>query len=237
MIYFRSILFYLGEALSTVPFFIVSIFALMFKPTTRSRMIAGWAKFVTWWLRITCGLTHEIDGMENIPDEPCIFACSHSSTWETITTQTFLPPLAWVLKKELLRIPVFGLGLKATGPIAIDRSDSKNALDQVIDQGIEKFKENRYVLIFPEGTRSPWGKPGNYKKGAAKLAIASGKVIVPVAHDAGRYWSKDSFWIKPGVIKCIFGPPITIQEKTDTEITREIREWILAQQLDQPQTI
>jgi len=231
MIYIRSILFYLGEALSTIPFFIVSLFALMFKPTTRSRMIAGWAKFVTWWLRVTCGLSHETEGMGNIPQTPCVFACAHSSTWETITTQTFLPPLAWVLKKELLSIPVFGLGLRATGPIAIDRSDSKNALDQVIDQGIEKFDESRYVLIFPEGTRAPWGSPGNYKKGAAKLAIAANRPIVPVAHNAGKYWSKDSFWIKPGKIKCIIGEPISVEGKTDTELTREIREWILSQGL------
>ncbi len=194
-------------------------------------MIAGWAKFVTWWLKITCGLKHEIIGMEHVPNEPCVFACAHSSTWETIATQTFLPPLAWVLKKELLNIPVFGIGLRATGPIAIDRKDSKNALDQVIEQGMDKFEENRYVLIFPEGTRTPWGKPGNYKKGAAKLAIAANRPIVPVAHDAGRYWSPDSWWIKSGTIKCVFGPPISIEGKTDTELTREVREWITNQQL------
>lgn len=232
MIYLRSILFYLGQGLSVIPFFLISLVAMMFKPTRRSKMIAGWAKFVTWWLKITCGLTHTTQGMERIPNDPCVFACAHSSTWETITTQTFLPPLAWVLKKELLSIPVFGLGLRATGPIAIDRSDSKNALDQVIDQGIEKFKENRYVLIFPEGTRAPWGKPGNYKKGAAKLAIAANKPVVPVAHNAGQFWSRDSFWIKPGNIQCLFGPPISVENKTDTEVTREIRQWILSQEFE-----
>lgn len=233
MIYLRSILFYIAEGLSTIPFFLLSLVALLFKPTTRSKMIAGWAHFVTWWLWLTVGLRHEIKGIENIPSTPCVFACAHSSTWETITTQTFLPPLAWVLKKELLKIPFFGLGLKATGPIAIDRTDSKNALDQVIDQGLEKFKENRYVLIFPEGTRAPWGQPGYYKKGAAKLAIAANKPIIPIAHNAGKFWSKDSFWIKPGVIQCIIGPPISVEGKTDTEITRELRQWILAQEFDE----
>ena len=119
MIYFRTILFYLGEALSTIPFFIISMVALPMPPKTRSWMIAGWAKFVTWWLKVTVGLEHEVIGMENIPEEPCVFACNHQSTWETITTQTFLPALAWVLKKELFRIPVFGWGLWATRPIAI----------------------------------------------------------------------------------------------------------------------
>lgn len=231
MIYIRSVLFYLGEALSTIPFLIVAIFALCFKPVTRSKMIAGWAKFVTWWLKVTCGLKHEIQGLENITEEPCIFACAHQSTWETITTQTFLPPLSWVLKKELLSIPVFGLGLRATGPIAIDRSDQKNALDQVVEQGIEKFKEGRYVLIFPEGTRTPYGETVRYKKGAAKLAIAANKKIIPIAHDAGKYWSPSSFWIKPGIIRCIIGEPICIDGKKDRDITNEIKTWVEAQNL------
>jgi len=231
MIYLRSILFYLGEALSTIPFLVVSILALLTPPQRRSKLIAGWAKFVTWWLKITCGLTHKLEGMENVPDEPCVFACEHQSTWETITTQTFLPPLAWVLKKELLNIPVFGQGLRATGPIAIDRSDQKNALEQVIDQGIEKFKEGRYVLIFPQGTRTPYGQSGHYKKGAAKLALAADKVIVPVALNAGKYWSCESLWIKPGVITCRFGPPISVKGKEDIQITQEIQTWIEAQNL------
>ncbi len=231
MIYLRSILFYLGEALSTIPFLVVSIAALYTHPTRRSKLIAGWAKFVTWWLRITCGLSHKVEGLENIPDQPCVFACQHQSTWETITTQTFLPPLAWVLKKELLSIPVFGLGLRATGPIAIDRSDQKNALDQVVEQGIEKFKEGRYVLIFPQGTRTPYGQSGRYKKGAAKLAIAADRMIVPIALDAGKYWSSESLWIKPGVIRCVFGKPISVAGKDDAELTREIQTWIESQGL------
>jgi 1-acyl-sn-glycerol-3-phosphate acyltransferase len=160
-----------------------------------------------------------------------VFACAHQSTWETITTQTFLPALAWVLKKELLNIPVFGLGLRATGPIAIDRSDQKNALDQVVEQGIEKFKEGRYVLIFPEGTRTKYGEAGRYKKGAAKLAIAANKPIIPIAHDAGKYWASDSLWVKSGTIRCIFGPPISVEGKSDHQVTKEIQTWIEAQKL------
>ena len=231
MIYLRSILFYLGEALSTIPFLLVSVFALLTPPQRRSKLIAGWAKFVTWWLKVTCGLSHKIEGFDNIPDEPCVFACEHQSTWEAIVTQTFLPPVAWVLKKELLSIPVFGLGLRATGPIAIDRSDQKNALDQVVDQGIEKFNEGRYVLIFPQGTRTPYGESGRYKKGAAKLAIAANRVIVPIALDAGKYWSSENLWIKSGVIRCIFGEPISTTGKSDTEVTDEIQAWIEAQNL------
>lgn len=231
MIYLRSVLFYLGEGLSTVPFLFIAMFALLFPAKIRSRMIAGWAVFVTWWLKVTCGLKHELIHPENILEEPCVFACNHSSTWETITTQTFLPSLAWVLKKELLKIPFFGWGLWATGPIAIDRQDRATALDQVLRQGVQKFSEGRHVLIFPEGTRTSHGEVGNYKKGAAKLALAGNVPIVPIAHDAGKYWSKDSLWIKPGIIRCIIGPAILTDGKSDNEITDEIRAWITGQNL------
>lgn len=231
MIKFRSILFYLGQGLSTIPFLLISILSIALPPQRRSKVIAGWAMFVTWWLRVTCGVTHDVEGLNNISDQPCVFACAHQSTWETIATQTFLPPLAWVLKKELLKIPVFGWGLWATGPIAIDRSDRKRALDQVIEQGIEKIKEGRYVLIFPEGTRTPYGQKGRYRKGASKLARAADVPIIPIALNAGKYWSITSPWIKPGTIRCIMGPKISTTDKTDSEVTNEIKQWIEAQGL------
>ncbi len=231
MVYIRTLLFYVGEALSTIPFFIISAFALLTPPQRRSKLIAGWAHFVTWWLKVTVGLKHEVIGMENIPKTPCVFACNHQSTWETITTQTFLPPLAWVLKKELLKIPLFGWGLWASGPIAIDRSDRSTALEQVVKQGIEKIKEGRHVLIFPQGTRQAYGSSGRYKKGAATLALAANVSIVPIAHDAGKYWRSDGWWLKPGTIKCIIGPAIPTKGKTDLELTALIQTWIEQQRL------
>lgn len=231
MIYVRSILFYLGEGLSTIPYLCIAIISLAFPPKLRSRVIGGWAVFVTWWLKVTCGLKHEIINPENIIEEPCVFASNHSSTWEAIVSQTFLPSLAWVLKKELLKIPFFGWGLWATGPIAIDRKDRATALDQVITQGKEKILEGRHVLIFPEGTRTRYGEVGNYKKGAAKLARAGNVPIVPIAHDAGKYWSKDSLWIKPGTIRCVIGPAIYLDDKTNKEVMSEVKNWIISQGL------
>ena len=231
MIYLRSILFYIGEGLSTIPFTVVSLLFLPMPAKIRSRAIAGWAVFVVWWLKVTCGLKHEVQGLENVTEEPCVFASNHSSTWETISTQTFLPGLAWVLKKELLKIPFFGWGLWATRPIAIDRSDHTNALDQVIQQGVEKINQGRHVLIFPEGTRTMYGEIGHYKKGAVKLAKAANVNIVPIAHNAGKYWSKGSWWIKPGKISCIIGPPIIVDDRPEAEITEEIKTWIVYQGL------
>jgi len=231
MIYIRSSLFYLGEALSTIPFFLLAFFALPFPAKTRSWLIARWAWWVTWWLRVTCGLSHQIEGTENIPDQPCVFACAHQSTWEAITTQTFLPALAWVLKKELFKIPFFGWGLWATRPIAIDRQEQKTALDQVVQQGQQKILEGRHVLIFPEGTRTSYGQVGRYRRGASRLARAANVDIIPIAHNAGKYWSNTSFWIKPGVIKVVIGAKIDYQDKRDREVTEEIKQWIVSQDL------
>lgn len=111
MIYFRSIIFYLGEALSTIPFTIISAIVFFAPPRVRSRVIAGWAVFVVWWLKVCCGLRHEVIGLENVPKTPCVFASNHQSTWETIATQTFLPPLAWVLKKGVIEDSFLWLGL------------------------------------------------------------------------------------------------------------------------------
>lgn len=231
MIYIRSIAFYLGEALSTIPFCIIAMISLPCPPKIRSKIIAGWAVFVTWWLKITCGVSHQVEGFENIPEKPCVFASNHQSTWETITTQTFLPPLAWVLKKELFKIPVFGWGLWATRPIAIDRQDRTAARDQVVQQGQQKILEGRHVLIFPEGTRTTYGIQGKYKRGAVMLARAAQVDLVPIALDAGKYWSKNSLWIKPGVIRCIIGPKISYEGKSDTQVSGEIKQWIADQNL------
>lgn len=231
MIYLRSVLFYIGEGLSSIPFFFISMLALLFPPKQRSWMIAGWAKFVTWWLGVTCGLKHEVIGSENIPDTPCVFACNHQSTWESITTQTFLPALAWVLKKELLRIPFFGWGLWATRPIAIDRADRRSARDQVIAQGLKIITEGRHVLIFPEGTRIAYGTTGKYKRGAVMLARQANVDIIPIAHNAGKYWQRNSWWIKPGTIQCIIGPAISVADKSDREVLESVKQWITDQSL------
>jgi len=229
MIYLRSAAFFFVYYLSTIPFLVVAVFSNFFNPRTRSHIISYWARFLHWWLRVTCNIKTQITGKENISEQPVVYASNHQSEWEAIFMQTFLPPLAWVLKRELLMIPVFGWGLWITRPIAIDRSKNLNALEQVARQGIEKIDEGRSVLIFPEGSRMPVNAPGRYKKGAAKLARDAGVQIVPVYHDAGKYWPKGSFLKYPGTVQCKIGEPISLDGKTDQEVMQEVKNWITAQ--------
>lgn len=231
MIYFRSALFKIGQGLSLVPFCIIALLAIPLPPRLRSKVIASWSYFVTWWLKTTCGLRFKVIGLENIPEQPCVLVSNHQSDWETIIPQTFLPPMSWVLKKELLRIPFFGWGLWASRPIAIDRQDQMNALDQVVTQGKDRLNEGRHVLIFPEGTRMPYKKPGKYKRGGVKLARAANVQIVPIAHNAGKFWPRNSWLIRSGVVECRIGKPIALDISNDREITAQLKTWIEEQHL------
>ena len=193
LIFLRSLLFMLGQWLFTLVFTFVALLTFPFKPFTRYRIISLWARSMLWWLRFTCGIRYRIIGKENIPETPGIILSKHQSAWETLAFQQIFPPQVWVLKRELLRIPFFGWGLAMTSPIAINRSAGREALKQMVAQGKDRLKKGFCVVIFPEGTRMPPGKRGKYHIGGAWLAVHTGSVVVPVAHNAGEHWPKNGF--------------------------------------------
>jgi len=212
------------------PWVLIAFFTLLLPVNTAMRIVSGWAHTIVWLLRVICGLKHEVTGLENLPkDEKVVFAAKHQSAWETIAFQTFLPPAAWVLKKELLWIPIFGWGLACIKPISIDRGQKKRAIISVIEQGVKAFKDNRNVMIFPEGTRTTYGDTPNYKQGGTMLAMRAGARIVPVAHNAGKYWRRQGLTKYPGTIKVAIGKPIDTEGRDITEITNQIQEWIEGQ--------
>ena len=179
-----------------------------------------------WLLRVVCGIRHEVRGLENIPEKPCVVLCKHQSAWETLALQQIFPPQAWVLKRELLWLPFFGWGLAMTSPIAIERSDGKGAMKQLLKQGRERLAQGFFVVVFPEGTRVPFGRRGKYKIGGAMLAASSGAPVVPVAHNAGRLWGRNAFSKHSGVITMSIGAPIETQGRKAEEINAEAEAWI-----------
>lgn len=225
----RSLIFFTGMLLSAIVYTPVALAAWPLSPVTRSNLIGWWAKMIVVWLRLTCGLRHRVVGLENLPAEPCVILSKHQSAWETIAYQAIFPAQAWVLKRELLWIPVFGWGLAATRPIAIDRKAGVRALDDVVRQGIERLNGGRYVVVFPEGTRMPPGERGRYNPGGAMLASRAGAPVVPVAHNSGSFWSRRGFLKRPGVIEVRVGPPIEVQGKRPKQINAEAEAWIEAQ--------
>ena len=204
----RSLLFLLLQSVSRALFGLASLFTFALPPVPRNRLIAVWARFITWLAGWLVGIRYRVEGLENLPPGPAIILSKHQSAWETIAFQVIFPPLCFVLKRELLRIPFFGWGLAMTSPIAIDRGAGREALKQIETQGRQRLADGLWVVIFPEGTRMAPGEKGNYQIGGAWLAAKSGAPVVPVAHNAGRCWRKNAFLKTPGEITVKIGPVI-----------------------------
>ena len=222
----RSLIYFIGVTPLTIVFSVISIVILPLPRRTRYLIVIRWSACALWWLKLTCGLSHEVKGSENIPAEAGVIFCKHQSAWETMSMQFIFPPHAQVLKRELFWIPFFGWGLASLNPIAIDRSAGAKAMRQVLKQGQERIAAGWWILLFPEGTRTPPDGKGEYSPSAAALAKRSGCPLVPVAHNAGYFWSRNAFAKHPGVIQVVIGEPIDTADKSAAEITREAEAWV-----------
>ena len=226
MLVIRSLIFLLLQIIITPIFSTLALLSFPLSRLTRYKIISLWAKMMLPILRVVCGIRHEVKGIENLPTEPCIVMCKHQSAWETLALQKIFPPQVWVLKRELFWIPFFGWALALTSPIAIKRSDGKIAMRQLLRQGKERLAQGFCVVIFPEGTRIPFGQRGEYKIGGALLAASSGVPIIPVAHNAGRLWGRNAFSKHPGLITMSIGAPIATKGLKAGEINAKVEAWI-----------
>jgi len=229
MIQIRSLIFQLVMFVWVPIYASLAMFVFPFKPLLRYRLISGLAISVMWLLRVICGIKMNVMGRENIPAQPCIILSKHQSAWETFALQTVFPPQVWVLKRELLWLPFFGWGLALTSPIAINRSKGKEAMKQLLTQGKQRLAADFCVVVFPEGTRMKYGVRGKYKIGGALLAANSGGLVVPVAHNAGKFWGRNSFLKYPGTVTMSIGKPINPAGLKAEEINRQVEEWIEAE--------
>jgi 1-acyl-sn-glycerol-3-phosphate acyltransferase len=201
--------------------------ACSFLPFRKRFVLARvWAIVLLRVLKWTCRLDYRIEGAENLPSGNHIALWKHSSSWETIAMAMVFPRQVWVLKRELLWIPAVGWGIRQLHAIAIDRKSGHSAVRQVVDQGKQRLEEGDWIIIFPEGTRTPVGQTRKYGVSGALLAAETGCLIVPVAHDAGSYWPRRGLLKKPGVIRVVIGPPITARDRDPREINREAQTWI-----------
>ena len=222
----RSTLYFLLQIIITPPYALVVLATYPLSPLNRYRVISGWSHIMLFLARFICGVRYCVLGTENIPRKPTIVLSKHQSAWETLAFQQIFPPQVWVLKKELLHIPFFGWGLAMTSPIAINRSQGKAALKQIIRQGRDRLQKGLWIIIFPEGTRIDPGKKGRYGIGGAWLATNTGVSVVPVAHNAGVLWGKNSFIKFPGTITVSIGEPIDPAGMDANELNNKVEEWI-----------
>ena len=226
MIRLRSLLFYVLLALATVVFLIIGLVILPLNFQLRFRIMSRWAIFNFWTLKHICGVNYVVEGLDNIPPGPAIIMCKHQSAWETLALQIHFPAQVWILKRELLWIPIYGWALASMQPIAINRASGMRALKQIVSDGRKRLEKGLWIVIFPEGTRTAPGERRKYQAGGSLLAEKTGYPIVPVAHNAGHFWPRHSVDKWPGTIRMVIGPVITPEGKSATEITQEVEDWI-----------
>ncbi len=226
VLFLRSLLFWIGFVINVVIFGLL-IVILFFTPSSfRLKIAKLWSRTNNFLLKIFCGIKYKVEGLENLDVGTAIILCKHQSTWETLALHSFTPYVRWVFKRELMRIPVFGWALALTDPIAINRGAGRVAIKQLINEGTEKLNAGKWMVLFPEGTRTSPGKTHKYKIGGALLARKSGYPVIPIAHNAGEFWPKHSFIKWPGTISVVIGPAIQSKGRSADEINEDVYNWI-----------
>jgi len=226
----RSALFAAALLLVTPPYAVVALLTFPLPRMARYTIISGWSRCVVFLARAILGIDWRVEGRENLPAGPAVILAKHQSAWETLAFQHIFPPQVHVLKRELLWIPFFGWGLALMSPIAIDRRRGHSALRFMAKRGRQRLAQGFWVVVFPEGTRVAPGESRDYQIGGAWLAHASGAPVVPVAHNAGRYWPRNAFLKRAGTVTVRIGPPIEPGTRNAYEINALAKEWIEEQQ-------
>ena len=186
-------------------------------------------QFWTWIILRAGGISLQVSGLENI-DPACsyVFMVNHQSNVDIpVIVQSLLPfQLRWIAKKELLWVPFFGWAMASTQMISIDRSKGRDAFEQVVEQGADRLARGWWIVIFPEGTRTPPGSTRRYKTGGARLAARTGAFAVPIAVNSGEFWPRQPLIKAPGTITVSIGPPIDPRGKTADEVGALVESWI-----------
>lgn len=208
MIFLRSVVFNLFFFPFTAMICLVGQPLRLAPPHWMRLYVRYWAMGAMAIVRVVCGIRIRIEGRENLPDGGFILAAKHQSAFDTMIWLMVLPQPIYVLKKELLDLPLWGSLARHSGTIAVDRSAGAAALRGLVKQGREALQNGHAVVIFPEGTRTQPGERVPYQPGVAALATATGAIVVPAATDSGRLWGRRAFWKMPGTITVSILPPL-----------------------------
>jgi 1-acyl-sn-glycerol-3-phosphate acyltransferase len=224
----RSVLF------TTLYFLVTGLYAILLlllawiPISRRYRLAQSWGQVILWLLKTLCGLGYEVKGIENLPAGAHVAMWKHSSAWETVAQTVIFPPQAWVLKREVMWIPLVGWAVKLLRPIAIDRGAGTAAVNRVLVQGRERLASGVWVMIFPEGTRVIDGETKKYGASGAFLASRVGCKVVPVAHNAGKFWARRGWVKRSGTIQVVIGPALDAAGRDPRSINNDVQEWIEA---------
>lgn len=216
LIVLRSILFQIAYVIGCIFWFIVASAAWFMKRGSMYGFGRGWARTILWLHRVIVGARVEFRGLERIPQGPLLFCAKHQSAWETMALLLYAHKYTYILKQELLDIPLFGRHLKCAEQIPIDRSKGRTALARMLVEARERLSRGAQIIIFPEGTRRRAGAVPAYKFGAAKIYSKINVPCVPVAMTSGLAWPRNTFLHYPRPILVEFLEPIPAGLDADT---------------------
>ncbi|MEG0046069.1 MAG: lysophospholipid acyltransferase family protein, partial [Comamonas sp.] len=210
----RSVLHMLWMVITVIPYTLAVLLTKWVSGSSSKtyRVARAWLKLSVDSAKVIMGIQYRVQGMENLPTDPkqgVVLLVKHQSTYETFLMPAIMPrPLAYVFKKELLKVPFFGWSIGALDMIHIDRAQRSRAFHKVVEQGKRLLDQGTWVIMFPEGTRIKRGEKGEYKTSATRLAIMTGAPVVPVAVTSAKCWPRKAFIKSPGVVDVSIGHPI-----------------------------
>ena len=230
----RSVLHMAWMLLTVIPWGLALVFASLWVSRTPLWWFAvNWFRVVIWGTRVFLGVRVEVSGMEHLPlgqTTSAILLSKHQSALETLLLPTLIShPLAFVFKRELLRIPFFGWSMARLDMIHIDRESRAQALKQVVSQGKALLEQGVWIILFPEGTRIERGQQGTYQTAGTRLAVQAGAPVIPIAVSSGKCWPRKGFIKYPGVVQVSIGRPIASVGREPKELMREVEAWIEAE--------
>jgi 1-acyl-sn-glycerol-3-phosphate acyltransferase len=196
----RSTLFNVLFYVNLIGYLVLSLPTLALPRRFARGAIRSCALTTLWLLRAVCGIGAEFRGTARLPKTACIVACKHQSAWETFALYAVLDEPIFVLKRELMWVPLFGWYAWKAGYISVDRGAGLAALTRMTARAREALAHDRQLVIFPEGTRRTPGAEPSYKPGIVHLYNKTGVACVPIALNSGLYWPRRSLWRPPGTI-------------------------------------
>ena len=232
----RSALFVIWMGVTVVPWALAVVVASIFvRGNPIYWMCIAWVRTAMWGCRTICGVVPRVRGLANLPTKEdamasVILLSKHQSAWETFYYPSLMShPLAYVFKRELLYVPFFGWAMARMDMIHIDRSKRAEAFARVAAQGAKLMARGHWIIMFPEGTRIARGRKGTYKAGGARLAVDTGRPVVPIAVASAKCWPRKTFLIRPGVVDVSIGALIASVGRKPDELMQEVETWIEAE--------
>ncbi|MGE0595050.1 MAG: lysophospholipid acyltransferase family protein [Hyphomonadaceae bacterium] len=170
------------------------------------RAMRLWARLTLFGLRWICGIRVRFEGLEHTPQGPALLAAKHQTTLDTLLPVLFVREPVFVVKRELIKMPIFGFYMKRMIPV--DREAGAKALKDMLRAARGVIAKGRQLVIFPEGTRQEIGAPPDYKPGVAAMYRDFGLPCTPIALNTGLVWRPNGIMRTPGNVTIKILPPI-----------------------------